>query len=189
MSNEFLGDRRTALEEAFFSKENERLRQRLRDMDQARQHKQALSAASGITDDAVLDRLAALNIGSDTLAALSLVPLVAVAWADGNVDEQERRVLLSKASEMGLGQQDVSYQLFERWLAAPPPATLLAAWKDYIGAFSASLNPEDRRTLRHQLLHRARAVAEAAGGFLGLAGTVSPSEAKVLKELEQSFPG
>jgi len=187
MSNEFLGDRRVALEEAFFSKENARLRQRLRDMDQARQHKEALSAASGITDDAVLDRLAALNIGSDTLAALSLVPLVAVAWADGDVDDKERRVLLSKASEMGLSQQDVSYQLFERWLAEPPPAALLAAWKDYIGGFAASLDAEDRRALRQELLDRARAVAEAAGGFLGFAG-VSPSEAKVLRELEQTFP-
>jgi tellurite resistance protein len=188
VSNEFLGDRRVALEEAFFSKENERLRQRLRDMGQARQHKEALSAASGITDDAVLDRLAALNIGGDTLAALALVPLVAVAWADGDVDDKERRVLLAKASEMGLGKQDVSYQLFERWLAAPPAATLLAAWKDYIGAFAASLDPRDRRALRQELLNRAHAVAEAAGGFLGFAG-VSPSEAKVLKELEQSFPG
>jgi DnaJ-domain-containing protein 1 len=188
MSNEFLGDRRVALEEAFFSKENERLRQRLRDMGQARQHKEALSAASGITDDAVLDRLAALNIGGDTLAALALVPLVAIAWADGDVDDKERHVLLAKASEMGLGKQDVSYQLFERWLAAPPAATLLAAWKDYIGAFAASLDPRDRRALRQELLNRAHAVAEAAGGFLGFAG-VSPSEAKVLKELEQSFPG
>jgi tellurite resistance protein len=188
MSNEFLGDRRVALEEAFFSKENARLRQRLRDMDQARQQKEALSTASGIADDAVLDRLAALKIDSDTLAALSLVPLVAVAWADGDIDEKERRVLLSKASEMGLGEQDLSYQLFERWLAEPPPAALLAAWKDYIGAFAGSLNSEDRWALRQELLNRARAVAEAAGGFLGFAG-ISPAEAKVLKELEQSFPG
>lgn len=187
MSNEILGDRRVALEEAFFSKENERLRQRLRDMDQARQNKAALSAASGITDDAVLDRLAALNIGSDTLAALTLVPLVAVAWSDGDVDDKERRVLLSKASEMGMGQQDVSYRLFERWLSTPPPAALFAAWKEYIGGFAASLNPEDRRDLRRGLLDRARAVAEAAGGFLGFAG-ISPTEAKMLKELEQAFP-
>jgi tellurite resistance protein len=187
MSNEFLGDRRVALEEAFFSKENERLRQRLRDMDHARERKQALSAASGITDDAALDRLAALNIGSDTLAALSLVPLVTVAWADGDIDDKERRVLLSKASEMGLGQQDVSYQIFERWLAEPPPPSLLAAWKDYIGALAAALKPEERRALQHELLNRARAVAGAAGGFIGFGG-ISPSEAKVLKELEQTFP-
>jgi tellurite resistance protein len=132
-----------------------------------------LSAASGITDDAVLDRLAALNIGSDTLAALTLVPLVAVAWSDGDIDDKERRVLLAK--------------LFEQWLSTPPPAALLAAWKEYIGGFTASLSPEDRRDLRRGLLNRARAVAEAAGGFLGFAGISAP-EAKVLKELEQALP-
>ena len=33
MSNEILGDRRIALEEAFFARENAKLRQQLRDLD------------------------------------------------------------------------------------------------------------------------------------------------------------
>ena len=74
-------------------------------------------------------------------------------------------------------------KLFERWLAAPPAAALLAVWKDYIGALSVWLNPEDRRALKTELLGRARAVAEAAGGFLGIVGRVSPPEANVLNEL------
>jgi len=187
MSNEFLGDRRVALEEAFFAKQNEELRRRLRDMDQARRSKEALSAASGITDDAVLDKLAALNIGSDTLAALSLVPLVAVAWADGSIDDKERSVAFSKATEMGLGKQHIGHQLFKRWLEEPPPPALVAAWKDYIGALSASLSPDARPAFRQELLDRARAVAEAAGGILGLVRRVSPAEENVLKELEQAF--
>jgi tellurite resistance protein len=146
-----------------------------------------LSAASGITDDAGLARLAALNIGSDTLAALSLVPLVAVAWADGSIDDKERSVAFSKATEMGLGKQDISYQLFTRWLAEPPPPVLVTAWKDYIGALSTSLTPEARSAFKQELLDRARAVAEAAGGILGLVRRVSPAEESVLKELERAF--
>jgi tellurite resistance protein len=187
MSNEFLGDRRAALEEAFFAKQNEELRRRLREADQVRRSKETLSAASGITDDAVLARLAALNIGSDTLAALSLVPLVAVAWADGSIDDKERSVAFSKATEMGLGKQDISYQLFTRWLAEPPPPVLVTAWKDYIGALSTSLTPEARSAFKQELLDRARAVAEAAGGILGLVRRVSPAEESVLKELERAF--
>jgi hypothetical protein len=177
MSNEFLGDRRVALEEAFFAKQSEELRRRLRDMDQARRNKEALSAASGITDDAVLGKLAALNIGSDTLAALSLVPLVAVAWADGSIDEKERSVAFSKAAEMGLDKEGIGHQLFK----------LLATWKDYIGALSAAMSPEAVVALRQELLDRARAVADAAGGILGLVMRVSPAEENVLKELEQAF--
>jgi hypothetical protein len=187
MSNEFLGNRRAALEEAFFAKQNEELRRRLQDMDQARRNKEALSAASGITDDAVLGKLVALNIGSDTLAALSLVPLVAVAWADGSIDDRERSVAFSKAAEMGLGKQDIAHQLFEQWLAEPPPPELMVAWKDYIGALSAALSPQARPAFRQELLDRARAVAEAAGGILGLVMKVSPAEENVLKELERAF--
>jgi hypothetical protein len=62
MSNESLGNSRIALEEAFFARENEALRRRLKDMDESKRKKEALSAASGITDDAVLEKLAGLNI-------------------------------------------------------------------------------------------------------------------------------
>jgi hypothetical protein len=187
MSDEFLHGRRVALEEAFFAKQNELLRQRLQVSGEARLKKEALSAASGITDDVVLQRLAALNIGSDTMAALSLVPLVAVAWADGGLDDKERIAILSGAAEVGLGKQDVSHQLLERWLAEQPSPELLASWKDYIAALSATLSHEAREALKLDLLARARAVAEAAGGFLGMGRKVSISEENVLKELERAF--
>jgi hypothetical protein len=43
----------------------------------------------------VPDRLAALNLGGDTLAALFLAPLVMVAWADGGIDDKERGAVLA----------------------------------------------------------------------------------------------
>lgn len=188
MNNRILDDRRAALEDAFFAQQNDALLRKLREADAAKQTKAALSAVSGVTDDAVLEKLAALNIGSDTLAALALVPLMAVAWADGSIEDNERRAAFSRAAEAGLARQDVSHQLFERWLAEPPPAALLAAWKAYIGAFSATLSPEDRAAFKMEILDRARAVAEAAGGFLGIGRKISASEQRVLKELEAAFP-
>lgn len=182
-----LGDRRKALEEAFFAKQNEALRQGLRAMDAARQTKEALSAASGITDDAVLERLAALNIASESLAALSLVPVVAVAWADGTIDDKERSAALAAAAEIGLGQQGVSRQLFEQWLARKPSEELLAAWKDYVGALSGTLDDDARRELKAQTLGRARAVAEAVGGVLGIGRKISGQEEAALRELEMAF--
>ena len=103
MSNDMLGDRRKAMEEAFFARENEALRKRLMGMDDTRRKKEALSAASGITHDAVLEKLAALDIRSETLATLSLIPLVAVAWADGSIDDKERGAVSSRAVELGMG--------------------------------------------------------------------------------------
>jgi tellurite resistance protein len=187
MSNELLGDRRKALEESFFAKQNEALRQRLREAEQTKVRKEALSAASGITDDVVLEKLVALNIGSETLAALSLVPLVAVAWADGRIDDKERSAVLSRAEELGLSKQDVSYQLLEGWLAEQPMPELLASWKDYIGALSVTLSHEAKHALKLQLLGRAAVIAEATGGRLGIGQKISRAEKAVLEELERAL--
>jgi hypothetical protein len=187
MSNEFLGDRRVALEEAFFARENEALRQRLREMDAAKLKKEAFSAASGITDDVVIEKLASINIGSDTLAALALVPLVAVAWADGAIDDKERAAVFAKAADMGISKQDVSHRLFKGWLTARPSPELLAVWKEYIAALSSTLSDEARRTLKAEVMNRAREVAAAAGGFLSIGRKVSLSEDNVLTELDRAF--
>lgn len=68
----------------------------------------------------MLDKLAGLNIPSETLAAISLVPLVMVAWADGGIDQKERAAVLSAAAEEGLAKGGASYELLGEWLAERP---------------------------------------------------------------------
>lgn len=188
MSEGFMEDRRRALEAAFFAKHNEELRQKLIARSQTAAKKSALSAASGITDDAVLNTLVALDIRGDTLAALSLAPLVAVAWADGEIDAKERAAVLSRAVEAGLGAQDPCYAMLDQWLGTRPPPSLIASWKAYIASVSATLGPEARQALKSDILGRARAVAEAAGGgILGLGRKASAAEERVLHELSEAL--
>ena len=92
MADEPLGDRRKALEESFFAKENEKAIARMREAKQAAATVEGLRAASGILDDDVLDELVRLGFNADTIAALSLYPMIAVAWADRKVETAERRV-------------------------------------------------------------------------------------------------
>jgi hypothetical protein len=51
----------------------------------------------------------------------------------------------------------------------------------------AALKPGEKRALRDELLGRARQVAEATGGFLGLGNKISPEEQVVLDELAKVF--
>jgi hypothetical protein len=183
MRKELPGDRRKVLKESFFAKQNEALA-RLRKANEARARKDALSLASGITDDVVLDKLVALNIGRDTLPALFLAPLVAVAWADGRIDDTERNAVLSGAAELGLSEQEASYQLLERWLAERPSPELLASWKEYIDALSERLSQHAMETLKPELLRRAKAVAEAAGGRFSTGPKASSPGRAVLEDLE-----
>ncbi|MDO9500076.1 hypothetical protein [Falsiroseomonas sp.] len=187
MNQEFLDDRRRALEEAFFARETEAWRQRQRAEAAAASRREGLQAASGITDTALLDRLAAQGLEASTLAALSLVPLVMVGWADGSLDEKERAALLRAAAESGLGADSPAQHSLTQWLSAPPPPALLETWSDYIRASTAGMDVAARQALKSGLLDRARGVAEAAGGFLGLGARISPAEQAMLVKLERAF--
>lgn len=187
MARDFLDDRRTGLEEAFFAKQNEMLRQRLRQADEDKAKREALAAASGINDPAVLDSLGKLGIGAETLAALSLVPVVAVAWADGSIDERERSAILQAAEGAGVGKGGTAYPILEGWLRERPPPAVLDAWKGYVRALSGTLDSGARDKLKADLLGRARTVAEATGGFMGLGHRVSAAERAALDELERAF--
>ena len=187
MSEEFLGDRRKALEDAFFATHNEQLKQKLREADAERAKRDTLRAASGIADEAVLDQLIALDIHSETVAALSLIPLLEVAWADGRMEARERQAILDGAQTMGLHVGNASYELLEGWLEQQPAPALFTAWQAYVQALVATLDVEAREALKTELLGRARAVADAAGGILGFGSRISKAEQAKLTMLEQAF--
>jgi tellurite resistance protein len=172
------GDRREALESEFF---------RGGDRPPPATAKQSLSRASGITDDAVLERLVEAGIGSQTLAALSLVPLVEVAWADGSMDPRERAAILEAAAEAGIGRRTPAYDLLAGWLEQRPGPALGVAWCDYVSELCSAMSADSRASLRHDLLGRARTVARAAGGILGVDARISADEQRVLDSLEKAF--
>jgi tellurite resistance protein len=184
---ELLGDRRRALEEEFFRRQDERLRERLRAEEHRRAEKAELSTASGITDDVLLTKLLALGIHARTLAPLALVPLVEVAWADGKLEDKERAAVLRAAEASGLQADSPGYGLLGGWLATRPDPGLRELWTQYTRSLCATLDADARRALRADIMGRARTVAEAAGGFLGLGSKVSAAEDAVLSELAQAF--
>ena len=186
MPDEFLGDRKKALEESFFAKENARLVERMRAEKQKTASKEALTEASGITEDELLGRLVELEIGSDAWTAISLIPLVEVAWADHVLDGEERKAILEAAAALNVRPGQASYELLESWLSAKPDGRLLEVWGEYIVGVAGQLDPDGRRILRDEILGRARNVAEAAGGVLGW-NKISSEEQAVLERLEHAF--
>jgi hypothetical protein len=188
MADEFLQDRKRALENEFFARREKALIDQMRAERAQQTARQALSAASGVTDPAVLDRLAALGIEPDTVLAFRLVPLVAVAWADGRLDEQERQAILAALEKVGIASGSPAHGLVQRWLSTAPPASVLTAWTAYTAALSGQLAAAERAQLRATTLGQARAVAEAAGGILGV-GKISSAEVAVLRRLEEAFGG
>jgi hypothetical protein len=116
---EILRDRGRSLEDEFFRREDKRLTERLNELRAAEATREALGKASGITKPAVLEKLMELGIRAETVAALSIVPLVEVAWADRALDAKERRVIVERAGSIGTQRQELCSRLGS--IAAPTP--------------------------------------------------------------------
>jgi uncharacterized membrane protein YebE (DUF533 family) len=179
----------SALENDFFSRQDEALLQRMREADRIKSRRAALASSTGISDDAVLDQLLALNLDAQTLIALAMVPVALVAWADGSLDPKERDAIHEAAREVALTRSPDARSLLAAWLAAPPSKTLADAWRSYVQAVSAKMTLDARAALKRETLERARRVAEAAGGFLGLGNRISDAEARVMEMLGEAFDG
>jgi len=183
-----LDERSRALEAAFFPSHASDYRDAIRLREQELAAVSALREASGITEEPTLRRLAALGIRAETLAALTMIPIVEVAWADSRMDVKERDAVLVGAESVGIEPGSPSHGLLRIWTEDRPAPDLLAAWRDFITALGRELEPDERARLGEKLVGRARAVAEAAGDILG-GGPISPEEAKVLAGLSDAFGG
>jgi hypothetical protein len=177
-----------ALEEAFFADENARLLDQLRKKSARAERRAALRDVVQIQDEDYLDHLLELGIGPETVLALSLVPLMAVAWADGKLDDREREAVLNAAEKKGVAPDSPGHQLLESWLSRAPDPQLFEAWKRYMGSIWSTFTDEQRHEMRSNLMEWMTGVAEAAGGFLGLTSKISASERAVLDEVGASLP-
>jgi hypothetical protein len=189
MPKDFLEDRKKALEDSFFAKQNEKLLEQLRAKQRKKAAREGLAEISGVHDHAVLDQLVDLDIEPVTWTAISLIPLVEVAWADGRMEEKERRAVLAAAEANGVFVDSPSYALLQGWLERRPDARLFQTWGEYIVHLCSKLGEPEKQRLKAEILGRARSVAEATGGILGMGNKVSPEEAVILSELEKAFDG
>jgi len=180
-------ERERSLEEQFFARQSEELKRRLREAHEKDKMREELRRIAVVTDEQTIDRMIELGISVDTWAAISLVPLVEVAWANGTVDVKERTAVMRAAEANGVVPASPAHQILDKWLERRPDARLLKAWGEYIVDLCVALTPEEKRGLRDELLARARAVAEASGGFLGLGNKVSSEEQVVLDALAKAF--
>jgi hypothetical protein len=182
---EILRERGRSLEDEFFHRADKQLLARLKEAKAIEATRETLGKASGVTDPVVLDRMLALGIQPATLAALSLVPLVEVAWADGSLDARERRATVDRARAAGVRPEGMA--LLEAWLDRQPNPELFDLWERMVKSVRTQMGPDEVAHLKTALLEQARAVAGASGGVLGLGSKVSAAEAAVLARLEAAF--
>lgn len=172
------------LENQFFFEKDRALLEQLARLRQERECVEALSKVSGITDEAVLKELVAHNIRPETLAALCLIPVIEVVWADGKVDAREIAAVLEAARKNGLAED---HAVLQEWLRNRPDANLHDVWKKYVRALAREIDKSVMVAMEADILAHAKAVAEASGHFLGLINPISPREREVLDGIAEFF--
>lgn len=185
---EILRERGRSLEEEFFRREDARLVEKLQQAARRESAREALGRASGIKNPEVLDRLIDLDIRPTIVTALSLVPLVEVAWADGSLDANERRAVLERVATAGFAPGSIERAVLEAWLTRKPTPKLFTAWTHLVQGLCEQMDRAAVAALKAGLLDRARAVAGASGGFRGLGSKISVAETDVIRRLESAFP-
>jgi hypothetical protein len=187
MSDDALRKRQRSLEEEFFARKDHQLREKLKATFEQEVTREKLKAATGLTDQTILDRLVALQVRGETLAAFTLYPLVEVAWADGKLDRREREAILEAASAAGIDRGTPGFEALEAALADGPTEARREVWFAYARDLARRLDPTERRAVREDLVQRARKVAEASGGVLGVL-KISANEQRVLDRIAEAFP-
>ncbi len=183
-----LSTRRQALEDRFFKDQEAKQLSHLREKLAAKKNREELAEVCGIEDKTVLDTLTKLDVGAHDVSALTLVPLVQVAWADGSVNEKERAAVLKAAVAQGIQDESHSHELLDAWLAYAPGSELFGAWTGYVEALRHHVSDDEMTALKESILGLAHDIASAAGGYLGI-GTVSNAEKSVLSAISAAFDG
>lgn len=187
MNTEFLGARRQALENLFFSRSDQKLLDKLRQQVSDEKRKQQLASACGVHQEAILNQLIAWEISPETAAALTLAPLVMVAWADNKMEARERQAILQAAEANGVETDSPAHQLLSQWIEIPPGDDFKTVWTQYAQALTEGMGGGEQSALRETVLGGARQVAEAAGGILGWGNKISAKEQAILDELEAAL--
>lgn len=186
MSKIELEDRGRSLEDAFFRKEQAKQLETLRATRERGEAIDALRAASGVSDDAVLGSLIDLGVSAATLGAFALLPLAHVAWADGELDDKEREAILQAAREMGIAEGSPAHGFLSDLLEARPAAALMDTWEAFVTTLREQAGSDAFAAIAGNVADRARSVAKAAGGILGI-GAISQAESDALARIEAAL--
>lgn len=175
-----LADRGRSLEEEYFRAKDRELVEKMKRAAAAEATRQQLSARSGLQDPELVKELEALGFTPDTVDLLPLVPLVQVAWAQGDVDEAERKLLLRLARARGIAEGSAADRQLADWLSHRPSADVFARATRLVRAVLQS--PAQQAMTADDLVKYSESIAEASGGVFGLK-RISAEERAVIEAL------
>ncbi len=164
----------TDQEDAYFRKQDQELRQKMRDQ---------LTAATGNLDGrgdlSIAERIQALGFSGARARVFDLLPLVHVAWADGSVSRQERAAILDVLKARGIAPGSEPFILIESLLETRPATNFM---KESLAVLRLAVGDARAENIVEMCLR----VASASGGFMNI-GRVSEEERDLIEVIAKQL--
>lgn len=186
MKKDIFKERERAFEAVYFAELDAELIERHHQNREESRDRRDLAKATGISNKGLLDRILELGVRPSNLEALSLAPLICVAWANGSPAQDQRTAALKAAMTEEIGKDTPSFLFFEALLSHGPDPKLMDIWRGYIASLLSHLDARACELIRNSLLDRAEEIAKASGGIMGV-GSISRNERQVLDEIESAM--
>jgi hypothetical protein len=138
-----------------------------------------IGEAIGVADQGILQSLRDLGYTRDTVVLLSLVPLVQVAWANGEVSSREPKRIRELAHMRGIGEGTPAFDLLESCLSDEVFLKTLRV----IGRLLNALRPDERNAVKQEFISSCSYVTQGSGAVLGLGNAIGFSERRLLEEM------
>lgn len=139
-----------------------------------------------MTDEMLIDALRELGVDRESYRVVALLPLVQVAWADGVVQNAERKLILSAADERELVVGDGA-RILHTWLEEAPTRSYVERGHQVLVELARREGTELGRALNESTLEEVvglcEQVARAAGGLFGVLWTVDDRERQAIAQI------
>jgi hypothetical protein len=174
-------------EDEYFLRAETELLEKVRARVAKEAERRALGEYHGIQDEEVLQAFEEAGYDRDTVQVLHLVPILQVAWVDGEISKAERAEILKIAAARNVAEGSPAHAKLLSWLEAPPSPQFFERTMEIIGRLLQIFPDEKRESLQSDVMAASLAVAAASGGFLGLGGKVSVDEKYLLEKFAADF--
>ncbi|MHB1044818.1 MAG: hypothetical protein ACYC4P_02290 [Thermoanaerobaculia bacterium] len=174
-------------EEEYFLRAEAELLEKVRARAAKEAELRAMGEYHGVEDPEILKAFAEAGYDRDTVQILHLVPILQIAWVDGEVSTPEREEILKLAAARGVAEGSPAYARLLAWLDAPPAAEFFERTMSILARLIEVFPEQEEKAFQGDMMTAALKVASASGGFLGLGSKVSSEEKALLAHFAESF--
>lgn len=165
-------------DQAIRSKHREQLERAARDAGKRR----AIAEELGTSDESIVDHVKALGLDGDTVRVLDLFPVIAVAWADNDIQSGERIEIMKVLKERGIQQDSQAWHLVASLLETRPTREFITEVIEILRAIHAN-----QGGVATNLVDLCHSVANASGGMFGIGKKLAQEEIEWIQQIAHNM--